>query len=260
MLSRSQSLSQLFILEKLYDQNWKVSQSAMAELEGCEHGAINKQDIRGSNDLIIMSVNTRSLRKHYPEIQRLHLKRNYNMILLQETWLHATSDPSEFAIDKLFLHSNSVGLGKGVASYCTQEFVVTESITKNDCQVIKTSSKIFDVINVYRSSSCKNFSDLLTSIIDTDRKTIICGDTNMDVRKNEGEVLCDKLAAIGFEQLLTKASHVEGGLIDQVFVNDHLKNYFHVKINQISNRFRQGFIDNKSLNVDILAGTIINDS
>lgn len=219
MLSRAQKLEQIFIIEKLFEDNWTVSQSAVDELEDSKKKAVNLKNIDDDKD-IILSLNCYSLRKHFDDVCRLQRQRNYKMICLQETWLHDSTDEAEYAIDGMELHLNSVGLGKGIASYYVDEYAVEESLTEPDCQLTRISTDKYDVINVYRSARCDNFEEQLQAIIHEDRSTIVCGDTNIDA--NDKGKLMYLMNMLGFRQLVKKPTHMKGGTIDHVYISDHL--------------------------------------
>ena len=50
------------------------------------------------------------------------------------------------------------------------------------------------------------------------KSTIICGDFNICFSEYQDNVLVQTLLDLGFEQKVLEATHIEGGLIDQVYV------------------------------------------
>ena len=54
-------------------------------------------------------------------------------------------------------------------------------------------------------------------MIDQDKPTLVSGDFNVCLRKNPSNEITKRLIEQGFEQLVTTATHVEGGLIDHVY-------------------------------------------
>ena len=46
------------------------------------------------------------------------------------------------------------------------------------------------------------------------KKTLICGDFNLNPSENE---LSKKLVATGFHQIVSEATHVKGGILDHVY-------------------------------------------
>ena len=227
MLSRAQTLSQIYIIDKLFEDNWRVSESAVRELQSSETNAVNVENYE--DKLMILSLNTSSLRQHFDDVLRLQQQRKFRILCLQETWLHTTTDPAEYKIDGLQLFLNSVGLGKGLATYCESDFILDQNVTNPLCQISKITSEKIDVINAYRSDGSREFLDELAAIIDENKPTIVCGDTNIDVLTNEGRELEKLMNDLRFTQLVCKPTHMRGGLIDQVFVSNHLRHQVTVK-------------------------------
>ena len=87
MLSRAESLGQLVILDKLYDQKWKVSRDALGEVERMEREALNSVNNFKHGSLNILSFNIRSLPANYVNLLKEPYIYDYDFILLQETWV-----------------------------------------------------------------------------------------------------------------------------------------------------------------------------
>ena len=219
-LSRAQKLSQLFILDNLYVDNWKTSADALLELRDSEKEALNtiKKD---EKNFEIISMNIRSLRKSYADVVRLFEFNPSDVICLQETWLMPGEDPTNYTIGGMIPWLNSVGFGKGLATYCSSPFQLKQHYCLEDCQLTKITSEKLDIINVYRSSQCRVFEDELKSLINVKKPTIVCGDTNINVAAGSCQLL-DLMTNLGFNQLVTGSTHDKGGCIDQVFVNSFL--------------------------------------
>ena len=178
-LSRVQELSQVYIVEKLHEEcaGWKVNLSAISELENSLQNAINTQP-EEEVGLEIMSLNVRSLRKHIRHVHQTVQNRNFSILCLQETWLLNSEQREEYGIENFNCHLTSRGIGKGIATYYKDDFHVTDQVCSDDCQfAILTSAKL-SVVNVYRSSNCKNFCELLKPRLSEDHPTLICGDFN----------------------------------------------------------------------------------
>ena len=52
--------------------------------------------------------------------------------------------------------------------------------------------------------------------------TIMCGDTNIDISKENGQNFLDFMKKLGLRQLVVKPTHERGGLIDHVYVTEDL--------------------------------------
>ena len=88
----------------------------------------------------------------------------------------------------------------------------------HDFQATCLSSSELDVISVYRSSNCKTAIEHLCSLVTPNKSTIICGDFNICYNENRSHPLIQKLLSLGFEQVVRSATHIDGGLIDHVYV------------------------------------------
>ena len=64
MLSRAETLEQLIILDRLYDESWRVSPAALEEVKSMDTKALNMRSDE-NYDLNIISLNIRSLKKHH---------------------------------------------------------------------------------------------------------------------------------------------------------------------------------------------------
>ena len=67
MLSRAECLEQLIILDRLYDESWRVSSAALDEVKSMDKKALNMQT-DNSYDFSIVSLNIRSLKKHHIDL------------------------------------------------------------------------------------------------------------------------------------------------------------------------------------------------
>ena len=81
------------------------------------------------------------------------------------------------------------------------------------------SIKIFlsQVIAVYRSSNSQLGVEHITSLASEDKGVIICGDFNLCFREKTSHSVIKYLLSLKFEQKVTEATHIEGGLIDHVY-------------------------------------------
>ena len=217
MLSRAQNLNQIFILDSLYYDNWKASKSGMTALKAIEE---NSENITNSlnQQFKIVCLNIHSLRNHFDDIKSRTGFLNANIICLQETWLFENDSNSSYQINDFNLELNSIGLGKGVATYFKSDFRIAQSIKLLNLQITKVMSNDLDVINVYRSRDNKDILNVLKNLIDISKKTIICGDFNLNFQK-ENHPLFPELRNLGFEQIITRPTHEQGNLIDLAFSN-----------------------------------------
>ena len=222
-LSRVQELSQVYIVEKLHEEcaGWKVNLSAISELENSLQNAINTQP-EEEVGLEIMSLNVRSLRKHIRHVHQTVQNRNFSILCLQETWLLNSEQREEYGIENFNCHLTSRGIGKGIATYYKDDFHVTDQVCSDDCQfAILTSAKL-SVVNVYRSSNCKNFCELLKPRLSEDHPTLICGDFNSNHLDSKNRVSRFFKEKLRYHQIVMKPTHEKGSLLDQVWINEPL--------------------------------------
>ena len=64
-------------------------------------------------------------------------------------------------------------------------------------------------------------SNVLEELINDDKSTLITGDFNVCFRQNANNVISRNLIQQGFTQLVEKATHVMGGLIDHAYWKDN---------------------------------------
>ena len=81
----------------------------------------------------------------------------------------------------------------------------------------KISSEKLDIINIYRSANNKTLKERISTLVDTDRPTIICGDYNCDFRSENPDFL-STLQELGFEKINHIPTHDVGSIIDCSFV------------------------------------------
>ena len=138
---------------------------------------------------------------------------------LQETWLDPSASTVNL-IDGWQQHSNSVGKGKGISTYYKSCYIWEKDVTKANYQITKISSDSMEIINVYRSAGANNLSFIedLTNILDTRKDILILGDFNICYAMDSLNEVFTTLRSLGFCQLVKHPTHIEGGLIDLVFV------------------------------------------
>ena len=88
-------------------------------------------------------------------------------------------------------------------------------------QVQKKTFVKLDVINVYRSHN-GNKHDLverLEKVINKEKTTVIAGDFNLCGTQEKRNVVSHYLERQGFSQVIEEATHMQGRVIDHVYVN-----------------------------------------
>ena len=219
MLSRVQAIDQVFILNefpphKIYP--WPV---AIEELRRLHDVAMNeklKMKIRNS---LILTLNIRSLVKHHVNIVQDYQIRA-SVIALQETWCSMDNENNHMQLPGYSLHLVSQGRGKGVATYFEAGFQISGAVNTEHYQISKVSGVNFDVVNVYcsRGLDKKQFLNDLGSFARGTKPCFIVGDFNVDFLKEPKDPIIKKIVSSGFKQMVTGPTHIEGSLLDHVYM------------------------------------------
>ena len=240
MLSRVETMDQLFVLGDLPDNKFYANNHALEELARLRSVCVNKNPPVWQKDFPwsfkISQLNCRSLRLHINDIKEDPILAFSDVICLNETWIEGNQVDEELQINGLNLYLNSNGAGKGIATYAKENKLhLKMHITKPKAQISIFASNEFDLVNIYRSASMDNSNLLseLENIIDTTRFTIICGDFNLCYIDQRNNVITKMLEDTGFSQLVNEATHFRGGHIDHVYSNHH-PDQFDVKVNLYS--------------------------
>jgi endonuclease/exonuclease/phosphatase family metal-dependent hydrolase len=113
-----------------------------------------------------------------------------------------------------------VGAGKGLVTYHKEMFHHVEDVGEERFQITKFESEEIVSINVYRSASGETdkIIKLLTDMEVAEKVNVISGDMNLCTMKNPKNQLTRGLKAQGYTQLVTEATHIEGGHLDHMYV------------------------------------------
>ena len=74
---------------------------------------------------------------------------------------------------------------------------------------------------MYRSQggSEKDLIEGLEIMINKNKTTIIGGDINVCARENPGNYITKTLTDLGFQQVVTESTHLDGGVIDHIYIS-----------------------------------------
>ena len=227
MLSRVCALIQIYILNSFDENKMYPSSTALKELERLENISINNNptewERQNSESLKISSLNCRSLLKHYEDIYSDKILLQGDLIALQETWLNENSCLDDLNLPTFKLHAVKAGSGKGIATYYKENiFIHIEDVKEMNFQLSKFSCKQYDIINLYRSNSSKfeEVNEMLSTMIDLKRPTLIIGDFNFCYMDSARNLTKDFLKHLDFKQIVERPTHIEGNLIDQAHLRD----------------------------------------
>ena len=122
-------------------------------------------------------------------------------------------------------HFNYLKRGRGLASYCKHK-IECHNIKENNFQISKLVMEQCDIISLYRSQEENGeIVQHISKFISVENPTIILGDMNLNLLKENHHPLMQYLKEITFSQLVQSATHQKGGLIDLVFVSHHFNKH-----------------------------------
>ena len=101
-----------------------------------------------------------------------------------------------------------------------ESFSIEKEVKEPLYQMTKLTSETKTLINVYRSqgANTEHFICDLLEMINLNEHTLIVGDFNICFQKNPTHSIFQMLRNLDFEQLVKNSTHIDGGLIDLVFV------------------------------------------
>ena len=116
------------------------------------------------------------------------------------------------------LHLNSCGRGKGLAIYYKDKFEVTRDICQENLQMTILESEDLCVICIYRSDQDKSLCNQLAEVIPASTPCLVIGDINICSMAASNHEVFTMLKVMGFSLLVTEATHITGGHIDQAWL------------------------------------------
>ena len=96
----------------------------------------------------------------------------------------------------------------------------SKDINSEGISISKITSSQLDIIGVYRSKEgdLKDLASKINELIDENKTTIIGGDLNVCCSKQPNNHLTNRLKEIKFQQIVTQATHIEGGSLDHIYM------------------------------------------
>ena len=76
------------------------------------------------------------------------------------------------------------------------------------------------IIGVYRSQTgdLRDLTEKLEGVVDTEVTTIVGGDFNICALEQGKNFLTARLSEMGFKQIVMEATHIDGGVIDHIYI------------------------------------------
>ena len=233
MASRVQQLDQLYILEELPKDKIYANHTALMEIERLLTVSKNSNPTKWMGKVEdftsrICFLNCRSLRNKFHNILNDGSLLHGDVIILLETWLEGYDDDSNYILPGYNASLNKRGRGKGTATFCKgEQFKHETTVSCDGYSLVKITSKDFDIIGVYRSQN-GNILDMIRELKimrNDEKKTIIGGDFNVCVLKQPNNYVNKSLTENGFQQIVTEATHIDGGAIDQIYLSQGWNKY-----------------------------------
>ena len=191
-----------------------------------------------------MLLNARSINNKVYQLTELLLEENVDICCITETWLKEGDDPTISSLKRegynVISCPRDVKRGGGIA--------FLNKSNKFKTKRLKTSKyRMFEILevlligensnnNIRFSIICRTgymdkddqkifvneFNNFLETIITKNSTNLICGDFNLklETHGNTSNYFIDLMETKGFKQIITSSTHVEGGLLDLVFVTD----------------------------------------
>ena len=224
MLSRVQSINQLYILESLPARKIYADPKALEEVNRMVKVSVNENpsiwNQKDQNYVKLCFLNVRSIKNKFNMVKADKNLQLADVIFLCETWLDEESNSSMICLPKYKEHFNCVGRGGGTAVFFKANFSHEDDFCSDRINVSKLTSSNLDVLCVYRSSNGNQevLVEYINSVINLDKNTVIGGDLNLDYQKDQDNTVTRHLLSLGFKQVVAKATHIQGGLIDHIYV------------------------------------------
>ena len=146
ILSRVQSLNQIFILESLCPDKITASKKAVLELERMHRVALNRVSSKKNS---IVSCKIRSLNKNIKDLLLSTPIKTAKVICLQETWLQPWTEYINILDKSIWTQRNiCIGRGRGITTLYQKEFVCQKEVKNEDFQITMIESDKLVIINL----------------------------------------------------------------------------------------------------------------
>ena len=243
MMGRVQDLENLFIVGNFDAKKIRCNKRALEEAMRIEKISRSWKS-RDACSLSIVSMNIRSLSKHYQDLKVDYKVMQKDIICLQETWITPQQEQN-YKLDGFESFYTSVGKGKGLVTF--SKLNVEDNISIVDInatfQLMSTKVKGVTIISVYISSNCSNFETIVNFLSQYKAdKCLVIGDFNFNPKSSNK--LTNYLKASNFSQLVQSATHKDGNIIDHVYVSEALSALTFVNVHYVYYSDHQGLFIN----------------
>ena len=191
------------------------------KLRDCNNNPTLWDKKSNSNVMKVSYLNTRSIVNKFDNIESDLSLQQSDLIILAETWIPGKADvSSKYNLKSYEAHLNSSGRGKGLAIFYKEEDKNIFDHNEENIDITKIESEEIDVIAIYRSQegSVVSLIQKVKDIINFSKSTMIIGDLNICNKKMEQNDFRKFLDEHAFEQIINKATHIDGGHINHAYV------------------------------------------
>lgn len=226
MLGRCESLSDIYIAGDFDPKGIKADTAALIETRRIREIATRRSEDESrkqDNSYTFGFLNVRSFAAHAEDIETLLKLKKFDVIALGETWLH----PGQvLQMDGWFTKSENVGKGKGlgVLSKSSTNIIKTCSAEKMSAAVVKSDQGCCIYLYLSKGYDWQVLKDMLDDWIDSNVPTIVMGDVNWHWSDNGKNSMKAYMKSKKFDQIVKRATHEEGHIIDHVYISPHFQN------------------------------------
>ena len=134
---------------------------------------------------------------------------------------------SQLQIPGYILHSTpGHRQNSGIVIYINQEMVAknVRKISKLTHQLMMIETEKLSIILFYKSKDsntaefCKDIMDLYQTRKEKNDNIIMMGDMNLDYISNNNQEIIITIEQLGLKQIITEATHDQGGLLDHMYI------------------------------------------
>ena len=232
MLGRSERLEDVIITGNFTPSKITCSSIAKKESQRLLDRALNNKSNNllwwempsARNEIIVFSLNIRSLRKHIDDIRCDHVAMNSDIICLQETWLPKFGYKGDLEVQGYTNYFTSLGKGKGVAIYIRSQHNVIQAFVRayEGMQYQVVDTKTIRIINIYREShntvQIKKMTEDIKPYITHDKPIIVVGDFNAPGDEQYSQLL-GFMTENNLYQWVDGPTHIQGGTLDLIFTS-----------------------------------------
>lgn len=176
-------------------------------------------------------LNIRSLSKHALDLSHDIRLTNADVVCLTETQLldnslHPTLQ-EHFLEHDLFLHNNADRF-KSLA-FLKKQYLQCNILRLQSAlylEFFSTSDHFISLILFYKSNNChpQRFADYVSNLVELHKPDFVLGDFNSNALCDILPPVLTRMNELNYKLLVTEPTHILGGLIDHVYVNNEFHN------------------------------------